>query len=103
MSKFYSTVDSLNGRGLLTKTGGSNGIKASVQSWEGSVITRLFEKDGELSVSVGFCDGSGTQEDFSYPHFEGTYKDLKRAIEIGSKILAKEKAEKPLDKGFSLK
>lgn len=50
MAKFYGSIQ--GNRGAATRMGHS-GIKASVQSWDGSVITELSYNDkGQLLVDV---------------------------------------------------
>ena len=73
MATFYGTIQ--GHRTQATRTGTKNsGIRASVQSWRGSIITELFENDGQLFIRVelakgaSMCSGStifsGTLEEF---------------------------------------
>lgn len=44
---------------MVTRAGSKNsGIRASVQSWSGSIITELWEKDGETYYSIEMTQGS---------------------------------------------
>lgn len=76
MAKFYGTVD-----GNLTKTNGTNRgseyIKASVQSYDGSVITELTYKNDELHVSISVNDESATK---GTELFYGTLEELKERL-----------------------
>lgn len=59
MAKAYSTVSSKNTRADMTKIGGKNGIRASVQSWNGSVITDLsFDENDIPIIKIGIANGS---------------------------------------------
>lgn len=58
MSEFYGTLE--GNRGVATRCGtASSGIKASVQSWDGSVQMRLcYDVDGEQALRVSMSNGS---------------------------------------------
>lgn len=59
MSKFYGTVVGMAST-PATRRGGRD-IKVAAQSWDGSVITRLYyNKDDELTVDLQIADGSST-------------------------------------------
>lgn len=76
MAKFYGTVD-----GNLTKTNGTNRgseyIKASVQSYDGSVITKLTYVNDELKVSISVNESSDTS---GTELFYGTLEELKERL-----------------------
>lgn len=63
MATFYGSIK--GGRGEATRCGTKNsGIKASVQSWNGSVISELSYDEDKLMVRVSTSTGSsslGTQ------------------------------------------
>lgn len=57
MSTFYGTLQ--GNRGEVTRCGDSrSGIRASVQSWDGSVITYLYEADGTVYAQIYAAPGS---------------------------------------------
>lgn len=76
MSKFYGTVD-----GNLTKTNGTNRgsqyIKTSAQSYDGSVITTLnYNNENELIINIELNDDSNTYGKTELPSFNGTLEQL---------------------------
>lgn len=74
MAKFYGQVSG-SANTVATRRGSANsGIKASVQSWNGSVITELSEdKDGQTIVSVSFSNDSSS---YGKEVFKGTISEL---------------------------
>ena len=72
MATFYGSIK--GGRGEATRCGTKNsGIKASVQSWNGSVISELSYAEDRLMVRVSTSTGSsslGTQI------FYGTFEEF---------------------------
>ena len=88
MAKFYGTVD-----GNLTKTNGTNRgsqyIKSSVQSYDGSVITELTYKGEKLYVSVSVDDDSATR---GTELFYGTFEEFKECL----KAWKGDKEEEPI-------
>lgn len=74
MSAFYGTT--VGSRGVATRCGSRNsGIKSSVQSWDYSVITRMFEdNDGKTVVSISVSNGSTSYGDREL--FRGTQEEL---------------------------
>ena len=80
MSEFYGT---LKGRGdnLLTKTGTrESGIKASVQSYTGSLITEMYRRpDGVLMVSVSYANDS--RSNMGNLAYYGTFTDFIALLE----------------------
>lgn len=88
MARFYGTVD-----GNLAKTNatrrGSDYIKASAQSWHGSVITQLnYDNEGMLIVKIGLTDDSSS---YGSGDFYGTFEELKQCFAEWKEI-RKEKA-----------
>jgi hypothetical protein len=82
MSEFYATIK--GNRGPATRQGSkASGIMAAAQSWEGSVITHLFLKDGETWVELGLGTESTTA--ISYTLYHGPLAALK-----GAAIMVKE-------------
>lgn len=57
MAKYYGT---LSGRGTVTRSGNSEtGIRASIQSWDGSVMIALnHSPSGELMVQLSYAEDS---------------------------------------------
>lgn len=55
MSKFYGTLQ--GARGEATRQGHSS-IRASAQSWDGSIIVELSELDGETMYEIRVGKGS---------------------------------------------
>lgn len=59
MSHFYGSLK--GNRGEATRAGSkSSGIKSSVQSYEGSIITHFLELDGEIHYSIEVAKGSSS-------------------------------------------
>ncbi len=59
MSKFYGQVGDPYGNRTDATRCGHKGIRASAQSWDGSVIVELdYGSDDELRVTVRCADGS---------------------------------------------
>ncbi len=78
MAAFYGQLK--GGRDTTsTKTGTKNsGIKASVQSWDGSLTTELYYNDeGELMVRLSTSDNSEMGGDTI---FKGTLQELKNKL-----------------------
>lgn len=79
MAEFYGTV---TGRGSTRTATGTkdSGIRASVQSWNGSLITEMHHRpDGKLMVSVSYLPYSGsTMGELAY---YGEFKDFIALLE----------------------
>lgn len=74
MAKFYGQVSGSANTTATRRGSAKSGIKASVQSWDGSVITELNEnKDGETIVSVSFSNESSS---YGREVFRGTISEL---------------------------
>lgn len=81
MSTFYGTVE--GNRGEATRCGSEqSGIRASAQSWNGSVIVRLCHRDGELMVSVATSDVSDC---YGFTKWYGTFNEFKELLEGAKK------------------
>lgn len=78
MSTFYGTVKGC--RGVATRCGSrESGIKASAQSWDGSVVVRLDYNDAnELMVYVGTDSGSSSS---CWPKWHGTFDEFENLLE----------------------
>ena len=80
MATFYGTVKG-NRETAATRTGSrDSGIRASVQSYKGSVITTLTERkdDGALMVEVAVSEGS--EAFFGKTIFCGTFEEYKEIL-----------------------
>lgn len=74
MAKFYGQISGSANTTATRRGSAKSGIKASVQSWDGSVITELNEnKDGETIVSVSFSNDSSS---YGREVFRGTISEL---------------------------
>lgn len=85
MAKTYCTCIGM--RGERTARGGSDGCRASVQSWDGSVITHnWYDSEGKLMVRIGTNDGSSCCSDWGSPDFTGTFEEFKKLLELANDI-----------------
>ena len=74
MALLYGTVTGI-GETPATRRGSKNsGIKSSVHSYQGSLISRLYyDKNDELKVALEMAAGS---DDVGYKVFDGTFSEL---------------------------
>ena len=85
MAKTYCTCIGM--RSERTARGGNDGCKASVQSWEGSVIVEnYFDDKDQLKVRIGTNDGSSNYTDWSSPDFNGTFVEFKELLQLSKDI-----------------
>lgn len=72
MSAFYGMVQ--GNRGAATRGGSrTSGFKATAQSWDGSIITRMYYGDAdELMVMIEYAEGSAT---YGKLIFNGTFDE----------------------------
>ena len=72
MSAFYGMVQ--GNRGAATRGGSkASGFKSTVQSWDGSIITRMYYGDeGELMVMVEYAEESAPYGKLA---FNGTFEE----------------------------
>ena len=76
MSKFYGQVFGASNTSASRR--GHNEIHVSAQSYDGSVITRMFyDQDDRLIVNIQMSDGSSSYGDTV---FRGTFEDLKKKL-----------------------
>lgn len=89
MSKFYGMV--VGNRGAATRGGSrASGFKATAQSYDGSVITRLdYNRDNQLEVTIEMEDGRSAP--YGDIMFRGTYDELKEVFRI-AKLVKERKA-----------
>lgn len=76
MSAFYGQV--IGHAQTTASRRGHSDIKVTAQSWNGSVITRLYYDDDELMCDLQIADGSSA---FGYTVFNGTLEELKSRLE----------------------
>lgn len=81
MSKTYTTCIGM--RGERTARGGNDGCRASVQSYEGSVIIRNWYDGDTLMIRIG----TSKESDQYLSHeaserFEGTFKEFCQALDL---------------------
>ena len=85
MSKTYCTC--IGSRNERTARGGNGGCRASIQSYDGSIITRnWYDENGTLKVRVGTNDGSSTCSDWNSNDFTGTFKEFKDLLNLAADI-----------------
>ena len=75
MSRFYGQV--IGAAETVGTRRGHQDIKVSAQSWDGSVITRLYYKDDELMCDIQIGDSSTA---YGYTYFNGTLEELKKRL-----------------------
>ena len=76
MSKFYGQVFGASSTSASRR--GHKEIQVSAQSYDGSVITRMFyDQDDRLIVNIQMSDGSSSCGDTV---FRGTFDDLKKKL-----------------------
>ena len=77
MSKFYGILKGQD-KNVVTRRGSEkSGISASVQSYDGSVITRLNYTDKNVVITIETSDTSST---YGEVIFNGTIKELKKKL-----------------------
>lgn len=85
MAKTYCTCIGM--RGERTARGGNDGCRASVQSWDGSIIiSNHYNEDNELRVRVGTNNGSSCYTDWSSNDFEGSLDEFKELLKLHQDI-----------------
>lgn len=85
MALTYTTCIGM--RGERTARGGRDGCRASVQSYDGSIITRnWYDDDGTLRVRVGTNDGSSCCTDWNSEDFNGTFQEFKDLLKLAADI-----------------
>ena len=85
MALTYTTCIGM--RSERTARGGRDGCRASIQSYDGSIITRnWYDENGTLIVRVGTNDGSSTCSDWNSNDFTGTFKEFKDLLKLAADI-----------------
>ena len=86
MAKLYGTLQA--NRGEATRCG-SDYIRASAQSYEGSVIVELLYNDNkDLIVKVETNNGSSCYGDWNGNLFKGTFEEFKDLLKLNRDIKA---------------
>ena len=80
MSTFYGTVEG-SARTAATRRG-NHSIKVAAQSWNGSIITRLYYQGDTLMVNVDYSTGSAT---YGYELFDGTFDEFVEVLKGAKK------------------
>lgn len=79
MSAFYGTV--IGSSDTAATRRGTKDIRVSAQSWDGSVITRMWYNTGDkLMVEIQTADGSSA---YGYTVFTGTYEEYGKRLKGG--------------------
>lgn len=84
MAKTYVTCSGM--RGTRTARGGKDGVRASVQSYDGSVVVSNWYDGDQLKVRVGTSDGSSAFSDYSSADFVGTFDEFKALLKLSEDI-----------------
>ena len=82
MSKFYGMIQ--GNRGAATRGGSADsGFKATAQSWEHSIISRLdYDHEDKLRLTLEVAEGSKTYGDTM---FRGTFEEFKEMCDMYKK------------------
>lgn len=87
MAKTYATIE--GSRQPKTCTGGNTGVRASAQSYDGSIIVcNRYNDEGQLEVRVGTSDGSSCYTDWNSHDFRGTFEEFKDLLKLAADIKA---------------
>lgn len=79
MSTFYGQVEGMSQTVASRRGSRDSGIKASVQSWDGSLISRMwYDNDGNLKVALEVSNDSSSYGDTI---FRGSLDDLRSLLE----------------------
>lgn len=81
MATFYGTVK--GNSGAASRTGSyASGMRASVQSWKGSIIVEMDQtnKEDEPVIAIFINEGSSDRSGADNCIFEGTIDQLKRRL-----------------------
>ena len=79
MSKFYGTVVGQAKTEATRRGSDRTGIRASVQSWDGSLVSKLnYNHEGKLIIDLSWSEGSSCYGDERL--FKGTIDELKNLL-----------------------
>lgn len=85
MAKTYATIEGC--KQPKTCTGGNDGVRASAQSYDGSIIVcNRYNDEGQLEVRVGTNDHSSCYTDWNSTDFSGTFEDFKNLLRLAADI-----------------
>ncbi len=85
MSAFYGLVE--GNRSCATRGGSkSSGFLASAQSWDGSIIVRLYYDNDQLKCRVGTNEGSACYTDYNSADFVGSFEEFKKLLNLNKLI-----------------
>lgn len=80
MAKTYATIEGM--RSPRTCRGGRDGVRASAQSYDGSIIVSNYYDGETLLVRVGTNNGSSCYTDWNSNDFSGTFEEFKAALKL---------------------
>lgn len=86
MAKTYATIEGC--RSPKTCTGGNNGVRASVQSYDGSVIVSNWYDGETVRVRIGTNDGTSCYTDWNSHDFVGTFEEFKDLLKLAADVKA---------------
>ena len=81
MSHFYGQVEGFAETNGSRRGSKSSGIKASAQSWDGSVIVKMFDDHGTTKVEIQIDDDDSTF--YGERCFVGTIEELRERLKGG--------------------
>ena len=83
MSTFYGSIK--GSRGIATRCGTKNsGLKGTIQSWDGSVITNMYYSDNKLMLNIKLDEGSSTGYGNKIAEFTGTFDEFANLLKGGN-------------------
>lgn len=85
MSTFYGTLKGCRGEATMCGSKQS-GIRASAQSWEGSVITELGFYNDQMNIYIYISDNSSSSSYGAIKYFDGTFEELKECFDMYNKL-----------------
>ena len=84
MSKTYCSCVGMKGE--ATRRGGTNGCRASVQAWDGSIIIKnYYDQDNKLRVIVGTSSDS-SRSYINKSEFRGTFEEFDQLLQLAVDI-----------------
>ena len=85
MAKYYGMIQ--GNRGAATRMGSANsGFRVACQSYDGSVIVKVCEIDGEDKFRIGTNNGSACYSDWESNDFVGTFDEVKAMLNLMADI-----------------
>ena len=80
MAKFYGTIQ--GNRGMGTRLG-TQEIRTSAQSWDGSIITKLYYDEKDLNVIIATDESSSPYGEIK---FNGKFKNFQHLLELVQEV-----------------